>query len=472
MLSDRSPTGRTPSTTTWVLLAVCGVAAVVRALYWAVITPTWRPRSDASQYLEIARNISNGDGFSTVFPGLELHATAFRPPLYPVLLALPTWIFGDDVLWPARLLSLLLGVGVVALTFVLVRRISTLRAAVVASLAVACFPPLIANDTLTLTEPLALLLLLVVAITLDARRPLWCGFALGLLVLTRPNAYLVVAIVAFVLWRHVGWRLTLAAVAIAAAVVTPWIVRNAVQVDTFKLTTSDGFTLAAIYGPEARERGLFVDPVFDPSYDGADHKLTALGPEGAWSDELTELAIDGVRDDPGYVAEVVRRNFLSYLELDPSLNDIAERIDGRDPGMRAIGLPIFHLVTVAGLAGLWFTRREPRWWPMMAIVAQFAALSLLLVAPPRLRAPFDLLMCIGVGLLVQHVHERRLRRSGGRDRDRDRDGAGDGDGDAGIDVRLDAGPASTPDAGSRADQPVRDLLIRRLPARASLSRPS
>jgi hypothetical protein len=419
---------------------VCGVATLVRALHWALITPTWRPASDASQYLEIARNISSGDGFSTVFPGLELHATAFRPPLYPVLLALPTWIFGDDVLWPARLLSLLLGVGVAALTFVLVRRISTLRAAVVASLVVACFPPLVANDTLTLTEPLALLLLLVVAVTLDARRPLWCGFALGLLVLTRPNAYLVVAIVAFTLWRHVGWRLALAAVAIAAAVVAPWIIRNAVEVDTFKLTTSDGFTLAAIYGPAARERGMFVDPVFDPAYRGADHKFLALGPEGAWSDELTQLAIDGVIEDPTYVAEVVRRNFLGYLELDPDLNEIAERIDGRDPELRSVGLPVFYLVTIAGLAGLWFSRREPRWWPMMAIVAQFALLSLLLVAPPRLRAPFDLLMCIGVGLLAQHLHERRHRQVSDDGIDADDDTTDDG---VVADDVVDATPVGT-----------------------------
>jgi hypothetical protein len=316
---------------------------------------------------------------------------------------------------------------------------------VVASLVVACFPPLVANDTLTLTEPLALLLLLVVAITLDARRPLWCGFALGLLVLTRPNAYLVVAIVAFVLWRHVGWRLALAAVAITAAVVAPWIVRNAVQVETFKLTTSDGFTLAAIYGPEGRERGVFVDPVFDPGYAGADHKLTALGPEGAWSDELTQLALDGIRDDPAYVAEVVGRNFLSYLELNPGLNDIAERIDGRDPGLRTVSLPIFYVVTAAGLTGLWFARREPRWWPMMAIVGQFALLSLLLVAPPRLRAPFDLLMCIGVGLLAEHLHERRDRRASGTGADCR---AGDSDSVSTADV-VDPAPAHT--AAQRRD---------------------
>jgi hypothetical protein len=45
----------------------------------------------------------------------------------------------------------------------------------------------------------------------------------------------------------------------------------------------------------------------------------------------------------------------------------------------------------------------------MIIGAQFVALSLVLVAPPRLRAPFDVLMCIGVGLLAQDAISPKRR---------------------------------------------------------------
>lgn len=57
---------------------------------------------------------------------------------------------------------------------------------------------------MTLTEPVALLLLLGVLITLERRQPLLCGVLTGLLWLTRPNAYLVALIVGVALWRWVG----------------------------------------------------------------------------------------------------------------------------------------------------------------------------------------------------------------------------------------------------------------------------
>src|SRR5687767_2079217 len=88
-----------------VLIAVGAVA--IRLAYWIVVTPDWVPVSDADQYVLLARSLGDGDGFSLVYPQLELHATAFRPPLYPMLLT-PFTAFGD-ALWPARLLSVALG---------------------------------------------------------------------------------------------------------------------------------------------------------------------------------------------------------------------------------------------------------------------------------------------------------------------------------------------------------------------------
>ena len=66
-----------------------------------------------------------------------------------------------------------------------------------------------------------------------------------------------------------------------------------------------------------------------------------------------------------------------------------------------------YAVTAVGLPGLWLSRRERRLWPALAIVGQFVVLALVLVPPPRLRAPFDLLMCIGVGLFVERMAARR-----------------------------------------------------------------
>jgi 4-amino-4-deoxy-L-arabinose transferase-like glycosyltransferase len=382
------------------------VGAVTRLLYWAAATPEWTPRSDADQYVQLARNLAAGDGYSLAFPQLELHATAFRPPLYPLLLAIPTWVTGGDALWPGRLLSLLLGLAVIALTVVFVHRLGGPVAALAAGLAVALYPPLIANDTVTLTEPLALSLLLGVLITLDRREAVSCGVLSGLLMLTRPNAYLVVVIIGIALWRSVGPRRAAAMAGVSLLVLTPWMVRNQVQVGTFRLTTSEGFNLTAMYSEEAQESNGFVDPVYDPRFDGTGPRLAQFN-EALWNAELTRHGLDGLRSRPTYPLRVAGRNLKLFLEISPSGNNSPELLDGRNLELRRRSLPLFYAVTAAGLCGLWLHRRNRALWPAMFIVAQFALLSLLLVSPPRLRAPLDLLMCIGLGLLVGWFADRR-----------------------------------------------------------------
>lgn len=392
------------------LIGPVALALVVRVAYWALVTPSWIPNSDADQYVRLARAIADGDGFALVFPQLEMHATAFRPPLYPMLLSVPTAVFGDGVLWPTRLLSLIISLGVVALTAVFVRRICGKPGAVAAACAVGVMPSLIANDTVSLTEPLGLLLLLAVLLALDARRPVLVGLAAGALMLTRPNAYLVVVIAALFLWRSMGWKKALASVACSIAVVVPWSVRNLVQVDTPRLTTSEGFNLAAIYAPPAQERETFVDPVFDSWYDDTEFQLLQFD-EAEWNDALTELAISSIREDPQYVLRVVGNNVLSILEIQPSNNRFAEEIDGRNLDFRGATLPLFYLYLLLGGAGLVIRIRDQRVWPAYLIVGQFIALSLLLVAPPRLRSPLDLLLCFGIGFLVDAANRHRVQRS-------------------------------------------------------------
>lgn len=189
-------------------------------------------------------------------------------------------------------------------------------------------------------------------------------------------------VVVVVLWRSLGWRRSILAALVATVVVTPWMIRNQAQVGSPQINTSDGFTMAAMYAPLAQERGRFVDPVFDPAYDGSPLRWSQLGLEASWSSELRSLAVEGVIDNPSYVLEVVGRNTLAYFELRPSYNDLAESIDGRNMRLRTWALPVFYFVTLAGLAGLWTRRKDRRLWPAMVVGAQFAALSLVLVAPP------------------------------------------------------------------------------------------
>src|SRR5207302_6631986 len=134
------------------------------------------------------------------FPQLALHPSAFRPPLYPVVLGGAYRVFGSSVV-VGRVLNLAIGVGVVVLVFCVARRIATPRAGVAAALIAAVYPPLLANDVALLTEPLALLLLLGMVLALGRRNVVWGGVLCGLLVLTRASAQGVALVVGvWVLW--------------------------------------------------------------------------------------------------------------------------------------------------------------------------------------------------------------------------------------------------------------------------------
>jgi hypothetical protein len=72
-------------------------------------------------------------------------------------------------------------------------------------------------------------------------------------------------------------------------------------------------------------------------------------------------------------------------------------------------LPLFYLVTVVGWFGLLARRRDPGVVLLIVTAGYFMVSSLLLVAPPRLRAPFDIISCIGVGLAWAWWSGRRSR---------------------------------------------------------------
>lgn len=386
-------------------------ALVVRLLHWALLHPDWLPQGDADQYVQLARNLADGLGFALQYPQMEVHPTAFRPPLYPALLT-PGALLAGDALWPARLLQALIGSTVVVLAGVLAARVGGRRAGYCAAGVVALYPPLLANDTVTLTEPLALALILVAVLFVDDGNWVGAGLAGGLLLLTRPNVYLVILVLAIWAATSLGWRRGVALAAISGAILVPWLVRNQVQVGTWRPTTSDGFTMSAIYGLPAQEVGHFIDPTEAPEYSDLEHRLVRFD-EAAWNDMLMEEALDGLRENPGHVRHTVVRNLSGYFEVDPGLNDYPERNDGRHMGFRRATLPLYWLVTAVGLVGVAQHRHDRRIRAMAVVVAQFVLLSLVLVAPPRLRAPFDLLCCMGAGLLAAQlgVLGRRVARS-------------------------------------------------------------
>ena len=227
-------------------LLVVGLSALlVRFVYVLVVLRHYSPVSDALHYHTLAEAIGDGRGFVHDFPFGRPHATAFRPPLYPLLLGGVYAVTGPK-LGAAQALNVVLGSGVAVLAALLAWRMAGWRAGVVTGLVAAVYAPLVFNDGPPLSEPLGLLLLVATVLLLREGRAAWAGVTSGLLVLTRPSAqFFVVVVTGWVLWR-LGLRRVCLYGACVALVVAPWVARNWVRLGTPVLVTSNGFNLNAV----------------------------------------------------------------------------------------------------------------------------------------------------------------------------------------------------------------------------------
>jgi len=367
-----------------------------------VVLRHYAPVSDALHYHSLAAAIGEGRGMVHPFPFGFPHATAFRPPLYPLVLGGVYAVTGPK-LGAAQALNVVLGSGVVGLSSQLAWRMAGRRAGVVTGFLAAVYPPLVFNDGVPLSEPLGLLLLVATVLLLLDRRAASAGVTSGLLLLTRPSAQLyVLVLVAWVVWR-LGWKRASYFVVCAALVLTPWLVRNWVRLGTPVLVTSNGFNLNAVYSPEAKATGGFVDGFFDPRFAGL---RDGIRNEAKLDAALRRHALAELRRDPTHVLRIAPGGLQNILEPEPGRNDVALVNDGRNVQLEALSVPFAWYVLVAGLAGLFVLRHRPGVGPLALAALVFTAVSAVTVAAPRMRAPLDVTCCIGMGGLAAELAAR------------------------------------------------------------------
>ena len=260
---------------------------------------------DPDAYRQIAENLLRHGVFAMGDSDDPPPPTAFRPPLYPIVLSNLPDASGHNVsLGKVAVLHVLLGVATVWLTWLVARRVGSARASsagpplagqasdggpaaadhrsaavpalshpTIAALLVACDPILLNQQSLVMTETLATFLA-VLALWCLARfseRPSWfwaglSGGAIGLAALCRPTflPWLGLVGIAMVViqnsdfriqkcsaqarswWAGLGVRLAraLALVAVAATVMSPWVIRNyRLFGEPIATTTHGGYTL-------------------------------------------------------------------------------------------------------------------------------------------------------------------------------------------------------------------------------------
>jgi len=265
----------------WGTAAVVLVAVALRAA--ALVAFPDNLHDDRDAYLELGRQLAGGHGYTNA---ATQQPTAFRPPLYPLVLAAIFTVGSEQLLGWAQLAA---GVGAVYLTICTARRLRLGALSLLAGGFVAVDPLLVQYTTYPMTETLCTLLAVLLLWLLSpgliassaaggefgtsevkgpaaqsparttsseysdtkmsALRQVVAGFAFGLCALSRPTFWAFGGLMALVsFWRLMrsrsrggrGARLPVWAIAAAVVTVSPWVVRNVMVLGHPVLTTTHG----------------------------------------------------------------------------------------------------------------------------------------------------------------------------------------------------------------------------------------
>ena len=308
------------------LLAVALLALVVRLVYIKQIAnaPFYAIRiGDAAAYHQWALQIAGGDWLGR---GVGVF---YQAPLYPYLLAVVYWAFGDSAAM-LRFIQAIIGSGSCMLLAAAGIALFGDYGAI-AGVLLAVYPPAIFLDGLLEKSVLVSFLTIALLYLVSARhirfREFLAGIVLGLLSLTRENALLLA--VPVLLWFTIGdrlrWPAAAAFVGGCALVLLPIGVRNQAIGGEFHLTTSQ-FGPNFYIGNHAGARG-FYEPLVPGHGSAADERDDAarlaeevsgrtLSP-GEVSAFWTQRALDFIRAQPGaWLGQLARKLALTYNALE------------------------------------------------------------------------------------------------------------------------------------------------------------
>lgn len=389
---------------------IVGLAAVVRLAH--LITKWNRPLllNDSVWYSSMAAGLRNGEFFQHLV--IDGTPSAEHPPLAAILMTpgsfLPNWVQGQ------RLTTVVAGIIGVLLIGLLGRKIGGAQVGLAAASIAAVYPNLWLNDSLVMSESIAITVVLGALLLLHRllERPHWtAALALGLLLgaaaLTRSELLLLTPLAVILLIAH-GRRTALAtaAVVLCAAVVTimPWVVVNFLRFERpVLLTTNDGTTLLGSYCDDifygANKGGWSVFCVLDAP--------ETAGDDSVRSAEQRSIAISYARhhlsDVPGVVIARVARTLDLYGLDDMVHGDVGEE----KPRMFVwAGIVSWWLLLMLAVVGFTLTRRRDRWLLALPIITTATA-TVVFYGGHRLRAPAEPAVVIFASVALCALWQRR-----------------------------------------------------------------
>ena len=387
-----------------------GVA--IRVVYTLVEAPWPPPGLDDQFYFSaLPKLLADGEGFVAPFKfvfGDAVVPTAEHPPLYSVVLAIPSLV-GLDSPDAQRLAGAAFGAVTIVALGLLGRRLAGDRAGLIAAGLAAVYPTLIAADGALMSETLygALVALTLLAAyrlvdSPDAGRAAVLGVLAALAALTRGEALLLLPLVLIpVVWRRpAGLRPALVAIVAFALVLTPWTVRNWIEFDRpVAIATNSGTAIAGAncddtyYGSD--KLGGWSPPCIreHPGKNEAEHHAEALR-------EGVRYAGDHVGRLPVVLAARVGRVWSVYKPF-----SIPE---GRSVRVQKLGVLMFFVLLPLAIAGaLVLRRRGVVTWILVAPFIIVTVTALATYGNLRFREPAELCVVVLAAVALDELLRRR-----------------------------------------------------------------
>lgn len=379
---------------------------------------------DPYWYHRGANLLAEGEGFVNVFrfdqgiwqPGAD------HPPAYLVWLA-GSSLAGFTSLLAHQLWSCVLGALAVPFAGLAGARVGGTRTAMAAGAIAAVSPLLWVYDALLLSETLAITsMAAVIWLALKARDEgashlptlLALGAALGVLVLTRAEALLLVPpVLLAVAWRR--WRALAVGALAVAVVVGPWVVANLVRFDRpATLSTQLGTTLAHAYCDDT----FHGEHLGWWSYPCAAHVPVPPGDtshaDAAYREHALDYLADNVDRLPVVIPARVGRTFGAW---DPFQQAQLDRVEGRPEGVAIAGALLWYPTAALAIAG-WIALRRRGWaWadlaPLWAPIACVLVTVVVFYGTTRFRALAEpAFVVLAAAALTTRSLSSRARRAG------------------------------------------------------------
>lgn len=409
-------------------------ALLLRLGYASFVKWDQRIWGDAAYYHAQANGLFDGHGFAgyqaTADGIVRYGAEAQHPPLTTLYLALWSLVGLSTFHWHMVAGCVLGAATVVALGYT-GREIAGPRAGILAAAIAVVTPSLWSNDVLVMSETVTEF---VVALALLTAYRYWRApkvstlmvlgglCALGALARTEIGLLIPFMLVPLALRTHRGdrrsrWKALGAALAVAALVLAPWLIRNATLDPPVIGLSNSGAVLMVANCPEAYDGpavGWWAAPcqINELLHDDAAARERGLHFIKDHLGALPRVALFRL----GRMFEVYEPG--SFLPGAPEgEGTIAlQVIDGQTYTTARLGLLAFYLLAVGAIAGgVIMFRRRITLIPVYAVLATVAVTALVAYGNTRFRTPFDLALVVLTGVAIDAAWSRIRRQPPGGD---------------------------------------------------------